>query len=66
MIAPRLENAFTLEETQRQFRDRPLSVALAIGYSDQSDFTRRFKRHVGCTPGVYAREHARARLPSEH
>ncbi len=52
MIAPRLENAFTLEEMGRQFRDRPLSVALAIGYSDQSDFTRQFKRHVGYTPGV--------------
>jgi AraC family transcriptional regulator len=41
-------------------------VALAIGYSDQSRFTRRFKRHVGCTRGIYDREHTRARLPSEH
>jgi AraC family transcriptional regulator len=39
-------------------------VALAVGFADQSHFTRRFRHHVGCTPAAFAREHARARLPS--
>src|SRR5205085_6453478 len=30
-------------------------VAYAAGFSDQSHLTRRFKRVVGVTPGVYAR-----------
>jgi AraC family transcriptional regulator len=38
-------------------------IALAVGYSDQSHFTRRFKSHVGQTPASYAREFARGRLP---
>jgi AraC family transcriptional regulator len=38
-------------------------VALTAGFADQSHFTRRFKRYVGHTPGAYAREHARKRLP---
>lgn len=33
-----------------------LSVALACGFSDLSDFTRRFKRHVGTPPGEFARQ----------
>jgi AraC family transcriptional regulator len=42
--------------------DTPLSdIALIVGYSDQSCFTRRFNRHNGCTPAVYAREHGRRR-----
>jgi AraC family transcriptional regulator len=32
-------------------------VALALGFADQSHFTRRFHRHVGSTPGAFAREH---------
>ncbi|GJH08493.1 helix-turn-helix transcriptional regulator [Caballeronia novacaledonica] len=40
----------------------PLSeVALMTGFSDQSHFTRRFHRHVGCTPAAFAREHGRRR-----
>jgi AraC-like DNA-binding protein len=31
------------------------STALAVGYSDQSHFTRRFKRFLGITPGQYCR-----------
>lgn len=30
-------------------------VALAAGFNDQSAFTNQFKRHVGVTPGQYAR-----------
>jgi AraC family transcriptional regulator len=36
-------------------------VALRTGFADQSHFTRRFHRHVGCTPAVFAREQGRRR-----
>lgn len=40
----------------------PLSeIALMAGFADQSHFTRRFHRHAGCTPAVFAREHGRRR-----
>jgi AraC family transcriptional regulator len=54
----RIERAQTLiAET-----DLPLvEIALAAGFADQSHFTRRFHRHVGCTPGVYASERGRRR-----
>lgn len=32
-------------------------VALATGFVDQSHFTRRFKRHLGVTPGKYVQHH---------
>lgn len=38
-------------------------VAQTVGFADQSHFTRRFKHFTGSTPGAYAREHARRRLP---
>lgn len=42
--------------------DLPLSdIALVIGFADQSHFTRRFHRHVGCAPAQFAREHGRRR-----
>jgi AraC family transcriptional regulator len=42
--------------------DLPLAeIALATGFADQSHFTRRFHRHVGCTPAVFARERGRRR-----
>ncbi|MBO9707492.1 MAG: helix-turn-helix transcriptional regulator [Caulobacter sp.] len=42
--------------------DLPLAeVALITGFSDQSHFTRRFHRHAGCTPAVFAREQGRRR-----
>lgn len=38
----------------------PLSeIALMTGFADQSHFTRRFHRHVGCTPAAFARAHGR-------
>ena len=38
--------------------DLPLvQIALAVGFADQSHFTRRFRRWVGCTPARYAREY---------
>jgi len=42
--------------------DLPLAeIALMVGFADQSHFTRRFHRHVGCTPAVFAREQGRRR-----
>ncbi len=42
--------------------DMPLSeIALLAGFADQSHFTRRFHRHTGCTPAVFARERGRRR-----
>ncbi len=44
--------------------DHPLAhIALMTGFADQSHFTRRFHLYVGCTPGVFAREHGRRRRP---
>jgi AraC-like DNA-binding protein len=36
--------------------ERIASAALAVGYSDQSHFNRRFKQFLGITPGQYLRE----------
>ncbi|HUP00555.1 MAG TPA: AraC family transcriptional regulator [Gemmatimonadota bacterium] len=36
-------------------------VALSAGFSDQSHFTRAFKRHTGVTPGEFRDWHSRAR-----
>lgn len=45
--------------------ERPLaSIALEAGFSDQSHFTRAFRRHVGLTPGEY-REACRQRGSTE-
>lgn len=42
--------------------DLPIAeIAQMIGFADQSHFTRRFHRHVGCTPAVFARQHGRRR-----
>ena len=38
-------------------------IAQAVGFADQSHFSRRFKAHEGCTPAQYAREYARNMLP---
>jgi AraC-like DNA-binding protein len=48
-------------ERAREFLRTGMSVvdtALSVGYSDQSHFTHRFRRHTGLTPGQY-----RAGLP---
>lgn len=34
-------------------------IALMTGFADQSHFTRRFHRQVGCTPAAFARAHGR-------
>lgn len=42
--------------------DHPIAeIALMTGFADQSHFTRRFHRHVGCTPAAFAREQGRRR-----
>jgi len=39
------------------------NIAQAVGYADQSHFTRRFKFYEGRPPGQFAREYARGILP---
>jgi len=34
-------------------------IAHALGFADQSHFTRRFRHHFGCAPTAYARSHGR-------
>jgi AraC-like DNA-binding protein len=54
---------FVYAEANRMARARSLlrskaplvEIALDLGYSDQSHFTRRFKQHEGLTPGQYRR-----------
>jgi AraC family transcriptional regulator len=40
------------------------NIALAVGFADQSHFTRRFRVHEGRTPAQFAREQAKGILPS--
>lgn len=40
-----------------------VEIALSTGFADQSHFTRRFHRHIGCTPAAFAREYGRRRPP---
>jgi AraC family transcriptional regulator len=40
------------------------NIAQAVGFADQSHFTRRFRVHEGRTPAQFAREQARGILPS--
>ena len=42
-------------ELLREGGHKVAEVAAAVGYPDPHYFSRVFKRHVGCTPGVYAR-----------
>jgi AraC family transcriptional regulator len=41
-----------------------VNIAQAVGFADQSHFTRRFRIHEGRTPAQFAREQARGILPS--
>jgi AraC-like DNA-binding protein len=48
----------------RELLDRSVAIAeaaVAVGYADQSHLSRRFKRHLGITPGQYARARAAGR-----
>jgi AraC-like DNA-binding protein len=53
-----------VEEAKRRLRrgDPIADVAFATGFSDQSHLTRRFRRVVGVTPGVYVRAFGRRRV----
>jgi AraC-like DNA-binding protein len=45
----------------------PAQVAASVGFADQSHLNRHFKRHVGSTPGRYARSNfVQDRLPTSH
>ena len=39
---------------------RLTEIAVAVGFADQSHFTRRFRRHTGYTPGSFRRERSLA------
>jgi AraC family transcriptional regulator len=41
-----------------------VNIAQAVGFVDQSHFSRRFRLHEGRTPAEFAREQARGILPS--
>ncbi len=56
-----------IDRAQALIRDGKLSlasIAINVGFSDQSHFTRRFQLRTDCTPGEYARLFAPRRLPS--
>ena len=62
----------TLIEQSRMNRARELiragglslsDIALSLGFADQSHFTRRFHRHVHCTPAEFAHLHSARKLP---
>jgi AraC-like DNA-binding protein len=58
--AVRIRNARELIDSGVAIAD----TAVAVGYADQSHFTRRFKRVLGITPGQFARDrHAKAVSP---
>jgi len=40
-------------------RGTVLEAAVASGFTDLSEFTRQFRRHIGVTPGVYCRDRRR-------
>ena len=40
-----------------------VEVALAVGFCDQSAFTRRFHRHLGTTPAAFARDNGVREMP---
>ena len=53
VIARRVERA---RDLLRQDPDLPLAdIAASCGFSDQSQFSHHFKRHVGVTPGQFRR-----------
>jgi AraC family transcriptional regulator len=43
-----------------------VEVALAVGFCDQSAFTRRFHRHLGTTPAAFARDNGVRELPRRY
>jgi AraC family transcriptional regulator len=43
-----------------------VEVALAVGFCDQSAFTRRFHRHLGTTPAAFARDNGVRDLPRRY
>ena len=55
-----------IEQAKRLIADgrMPLAgVAQAVGFADQSHFTRRFRAQEGCTPAQFAREQVRRIVP---
>jgi AraC family transcriptional regulator len=58
---------FRIEQAKVLIADAQMSlagVAQAVGFADQSHFSRRFRANEGRTPGAFAREQARGILPS--
>ncbi len=51
-FADRLASPFVSEEVLDDLTDI-VSIAMSVGYSDQSAFTRQFRRTFGISPGKY-------------
>jgi len=65
-IAPhRYVTARRVDAARRRLLDgEPIaSVAVGVGFYDQAHFTRQFRRHVGTSPGRYARSAGRPARP---
>ncbi len=57
-----------IERARDLIRSAKLSlaeIAITVGFSDQSHFTRRFYLHANCTPAEFARHHAAKKLPTQ-
>ncbi len=50
------------QELIKSAEHRLAEVALAVGFADQSHFTRRFHRLIGCTPAAFAKNYGSRRI----
>lgn len=62
VIQARIERAKTLISREGLL---PITIAQTVGFSDQSHFTRHFKRLVGVTPRVFSQNTKRRNIPAK-
>jgi predicted TIM-barrel enzyme len=59
---------FRMKKAAEQMRDRTLSlgsIAEGVGYTDYTQFTKMFKKHVGVCPSKYLKENINTTIPAE-